>query len=184
MRPISMQINITVDGCSDHTAGRPTEEIHEYASAALAQADALLFGRVTYQLMESAFRIDDPDELAASADPFVKTINAAKKYVVSNTLTDVDWNAELLTGDLETSVRALKSEPGTGIFVGGTQLMLALAELNLIDNYEFVIHPRIAGHGPTPFAGLSKFVDLEFVGQTTLNSGAVALRYRPESASA
>lgn len=104
-------------------------------------------------------------------------INAAKKYVVSSTLDSVDWNAELIRGDLKTAVQQLKREPGNGLYVGGVQLPLALAEMGLIDEYEFFVHPKLAGHGPTPFAGLSKPVDLKLVGQREFGSGAVALRY-------
>ena len=86
--------------------------------------------------------------------------SAAKKYVVSSTLDRVDWNAELVRGDLATAVQQLKREPGIGLFVGGVKVPLALAELGLIDEYEFIVHPRLAGHGPTLFAGLPRHVDL------------------------
>jgi dihydrofolate reductase len=109
--------------------------------------------------------------------PFARTIHAARKYVVSSTLTRVDWNAELVRGDVGKFVEQLKRQPGKGIGVGGAQLAQALTELGLIDEYEFVIHPRIAGHGPTLFAGLSKLVDLKLVGQRELGSGQVAMRY-------
>ena len=112
--------------------------------------------------------------------PFARTIDAARKYVVSSTLDRVDWNAELLRGDqLEERVQQLKREPGQGLFVGGVRLPLALAELGLIDEYEFVVHPRLAGHGPTLFAGLSKHVDLKLVSRQELAMGAVAMRYEP-----
>ncbi len=111
--------------------------------------------------------------------PFARTIHEARKYVVSSTLDHVDWNAELIRGDLETAVRRLKQEPGNGLFTGGVTLPLALAEMDLIDEYEFVVHPRIAGHGPTPFAGLSKYVDLKLVDRQEFGSGAVAMRYEP-----
>jgi dihydrofolate reductase len=111
--------------------------------------------------------------------PFAHTIHAAKKYVVSDTLARVDWNAELVRGDLGEAVRRLKREPGKGIGVGGVKLPLALAELGLIDEYEFVVHPRIAGHGPTLLSGLSKHVDLTLVSRVELGSGAMAMRYVP-----
>jgi dihydrofolate reductase len=112
-------------------------------------------------------------------EPFARTIDAAKKYVVSSTLESVDWNAELLRGDLEDAVRELKEQPGEGLFLGGVQLPLALAEAGLIDEYEFVVHPRLAGHGPTLFAGLSKIIDLKLVDRLEYGSGAIALRYEP-----
>jgi dihydrofolate reductase len=110
-------------------------------------------------------------------EPFARTIDAAKKYVVSSTLDRVDWNAELVRGDLGKAVQQLKREPGRGLFTGGVQLPLALAELGLIDEYEFVVHPRLAGHGPTVFAGLSRHLDLTLVSRLELGSGAVAMRY-------
>jgi dihydrofolate reductase len=112
-------------------------------------------------------------------EPFARTIDAAKKYVVSSTLDRVDWNAELVRGDLGKAVQQLKREPGKGLFVGGVRLPQALAELGLIDEYEFIVHPRIIGHGPTLFAGLSKYVDLKLVGREEFASGAVVLRYEP-----
>ena len=112
-------------------------------------------------------------------EPFARTIDAAKKYVVSSTLDRVDWNSELVRGDLETAVQQLKQEPGKGLFTGGVTLPLALAELGLIDEYEFVVHPRLAGHGPTLFAGLSKSIDLKLVNRLEFGSGAVVMRYEP-----
>jgi dihydrofolate reductase len=113
-------------------------------------------------------------------EPFARTIDAAKKYVVSSTLERVDWNAELVRGDLGQAVQRLKQEPGKGLFTGGVTLPLALAELGLIDDYEFIVHPRVAGHGPTLFAGLSKLLDLRLVSREEFGSGAVAMRYEPK----
>jgi dihydrofolate reductase len=113
-------------------------------------------------------------------EPFARTIDAAKKYVVSSTLDRVDWNAELVRGDLGKAVEQLKRESGKGLLVGGVKLAQALAELGLIDEYEFLVQPRLAGHGPTLFAGLSKPVDFKLVGRQEFGSGAVALRYEPK----
>ena len=112
-------------------------------------------------------------------EPFARAIDAAKKYVVSSTLDRVDWNAELLRGDLRAAVQQLKGVPGKGLFTGGVKLPLALAELGLIDEYEFVVQPILAGHGPTLFAGLSKRIDLKLVSRLEFGSGAVAMRYEP-----
>jgi dihydrofolate reductase len=156
--------------------------LHRYWAENLARADALLFGRVTYEMMEAAWRPVArtgvrPDWMADWMEPFARTIDAARKYVVSNTLDRVDWNAELVRGEhLEEAVRRLKGESGRGLFVGGVTLPLALAERGLIDEYEFA---RLAGHGPTLLAGLSKYVDLTLVGRREFGSGAVALRYEP-----
>ena len=123
---------------------RPDEDLHRHAAENLGQADALLFGRVTYEMMEAAFR--SPAQTGARPlwmGPFARTIDAAKKYVVSSTLDRVDWNAELVRGDLGKAVQRLKRESGKGLFVGGVKLPLALAELGLIDEYEFVVQPRL-----------------------------------------
>ncbi|CAG1008755.1 putative protein YyaP [Burkholderiales bacterium] len=153
--------------------------MHRNATENLDRADALLLGRVTYEMMEAAFRSPARGAMPDWMEPFARTIDAARKYVVSSTLKRVEWNAELLRGDLGQAVQQLKQEPGKGLFVGGVKLPLALAELGLIDEYEFVVHPRLAGHGPTLFAGLSKRLDLKLVGRQEFGSGAVAMRYEP-----
>src|SRR5262252_2995547 len=147
MRPLRYSINVTLDGCCDHRAILPDEDMHRHAVENLIQADALLFGRVTYEMMEAAWRQGAPTGARPDwMEPFARTIDAARKYVVSSTLDHVDWNAELVRGDLETAVRRLKRQSGRGVFVGGVKLPLALAELGLIDEYELVVHPRIVGH--------------------------------------
>jgi len=184
MRPLRYSINVTLDGCCDHREGIADEDLHRHAVENLARADALLFGRVTYQMMEAAWRL--PAQAGARPDwmdpwmmPFARAIDAARKYVVSSTLDRVDWNAELLRGDLGKAVQQLKREPGKGLLTGGVRLPLALAELGLIDEYEFVVQPILAGHGPTLFAGLSKRIDLKLVSRVEFGSGAVAMRYEP-----
>src|SRR6266849_8313100 len=182
MRPLRYSINLTLDGCCDHRAMFADEELHRHAAENIAQADALLFGRVTYEMMEAAFR--PPAGAGARPEwmePFAQTISAAKKYVVSSTLGLVDWNAELVRGDLGKAVQQLKREAGKGVLVGGLKLPLALAELGLIDEYEFLVHPTLAGHGPTLFAGLSNRIDLKLVSRLEFGSGAVAMRYEPRA---
>ncbi|MEZ4539415.1 MAG: dihydrofolate reductase family protein [Chloroflexota bacterium] len=185
MRPLRYSINVTLDGCVDHQAvpaDDVLQELHQHHARNQAQADALIFGRVTYEMMESAWRPFAqtgvrPDWMEPWMEPFSLTIDAAKKYVVSNTLERADWNAELVRGDLGDAIRKLKQEPGNGLLVGGVTLPLALAELGLIDEYEFVVLPRLAGHGPTLFAGLSKPIDLRLVDRLEFKSGIVATRY-------
>ena len=185
MRPLRYSINVTLDGCCDHRSGIvPDEELHRRAAEGIERADALLFGRVIYQMMEEAWRSaaqtgSRPDWMQDWMLPFARTIDVAKKYVVSSTLDHVDWNAELVRGDLAEAVRKLKQQPGKGLFTGGVKLPMALAELGLIDEYEFVVHPRVAGHGPWLFAGLSKPLDLKLVDRVEYASGAVAMRYEP-----
>ena len=180
MRPLRYFINLTLDGCCDHRAFVPDEDLHRYATEKVAQADALLFGRVTYEMMEAAWRQPEPPGARPEwMEPFAHTINGAKKYVVSSTLDRVDWNAELLRGDLGNAVQELKQQTGEGLLVGGVKLPQALAELGLIDEYEFMVHPRLVGHGPALFAGLSKPVDLNLISRLEFGSGAVAMRYEP-----
>jgi dihydrofolate reductase len=180
MRPLRYSINVTLDGCCDHRAFAPDEEVFRHAIENLIRADALLFGRVTYEMMEAGWRAPAPTGARPDwMEPFARTIDAKKKYVVSSTLERVDWNAELVRGDLGKAIQELKRESGKGLFVGGVKLPLALAELGLIDEYEFVVQPTLAGHGPTLFAGLSKRIDLKLVSRLEFRSGAVAVRYEP-----
>ncbi|MGD8194153.1 dihydrofolate reductase family protein [Herbiconiux sp. P18] len=184
MRPLRYGINVSLDGCVHHEAGiAPDEESMRFWTAQIDRADALLYGRVTYEMMQSAWRRPAsgawPDWMGEWDIPFAESIDSTRKYVVSSTLGEVDWNAELVQGDLGDAVRQLKHEPGEGLSVGGVTLPLALADLGLIDEYAFVVHPVIAGHGPTLLAGLRERVQLELVERQEFRSGAVALLYRP-----
>lgn len=178
MRPLKFSINVTLDGCIDHRVGIADEALHRNAAENIAAADALILGRHTFDLMAAAWRPGVPRP--AWTEPFAQTIDAAKKYVVSRTLKTVDWNAELIQGDLGTAIRALKAQPGKGLGVGGAKLAASLAELGLIDEYEIIVHPRLTGQGPKLFEGLSKLVDLKLVDQRVFASGQVALRYVPK----
>ena len=159
-----------------------------YWTEEIQRADALLFGRVTYEMMESAWRQPAtgtwPDWVSEWQIPFAETIDRAKKYVVSSTLSAVDWNAELVQGDLGRAVKRLKEAPGKGLFLGGVTLPLALADMGLIDEYMFLVQPIVAGHGPTLLAGLRERIQLELVDRHEFRSGAVAMRYRPSRATA
>lgn len=184
MRPLRYSINVTLDGCCDHLAGLADEDTHRHHTENLAQADAILLGRITYEMMEVGWREVAqggvrPDWMASWMEPFARTIDATKKYVVSSTLERVDWNAELVRGDVVEAVRQLKQQPGQGLLLGGLKLPLALAEAGLIDEYEFLVQPRLAGHGPTLLAGLSKYVDLKLISRREFGSGIVVLRYEP-----
>ncbi|WP_433301729.1 dihydrofolate reductase family protein [Actinoplanes sp. CA-030573] len=184
MRKLRYSINVALDGCCHHEAGvAPDAESMRWWAAEMGRADGLLFGRVTYGMMESVWRRPAdgawPGWMEAWQVPFAETIDRAKKYVVSGTLSDVDWNAELVRGDLEQAVRRLKQEPGEGLFVGGVTLPLALADRGLIDEYTFLVQPVLAGHGPTLLAGLRERIELELVDRHDFRSGVVGLRYRP-----
>jgi dihydrofolate reductase len=160
MRPLRYSINVTLDGCCDHRTIIADEDLHRHAAENVAQADALLFGRVTYEVMEAGWRpVARTGVRPDWMEPFARTIAAAKKYVVSSTLDRADWNAEIVSGDqLGKAVQQLKRRSGKGLFVGGVKLPLELAELGLIDEYEFVVHPRLAGHGP--YMGIRRLAEL------------------------
>lgn len=184
MRPLRYAINVTLDGRVGHEGLNPGADTHHHAADGIAQADAIILGRVTYQLME-AWRV--AGETGVPADwmddwmmPFARTIHAAKKYVVSRTLQSVDWhNAELLQGDPVEAIRRLKNEPGNGLAIGGVALPTMIAEAGLIDEYEFVTHPVITGRGPVLLEGLSKPLELALIGKKEFASGVIAMRYAP-----
>ena len=187
MRPLRYAINVTLDGCCHHEAGvAPDAESMAYWTAEMERADALIFGRVTYEMMESAWRRPTtgiwPDWMNEWETPFADAIDRTRKYVVSTTLSEVDWNAELVHEDLGEAIRRLKEEPGESLFVGGVTLPLALADLGLIDEYVFLVQPVLAGHGPTLLAGLRERIQLELLDRHQFRSGAAALRFRPVSA--
>ena len=180
MGALRYSINVTLDGCCDHREGIVDEDLHRHAAESLARADALLFGRVTYQMMEEAWRLPGAlDAMPEWTHPFARVIDAAPKYVVSSTLDRVDWNAELVRGDLADAVRELKRTSERGVYVGGVTLPMALAELGLIDEYEFIVHPRVVGHGRRLFEGLPAALELKLTGREEFASGAVVLRYEP-----
>lgn len=186
MRPLRYSINVTLDGCVHHEAGvAPDEELMQYWTSEMERSDAVIYGRTTYEMMQSAWRRPAsgvwPDWMQEWEIPFAETIDRVPKHVVSRTLDAVDWNAELVQGDLAEAIRALKNQPGEGLSVGGVTLPLALAELGLVDEYTFVMHPIIAGHGPRLLDGLSERTRLELVERREFASGAVAHTYRPRS---
>lgn len=185
MAALRYSINVTLDGCCHHQAGlSPDEESMQYWTQEMLRADALVLGRITYQMMEQAWRKPTtgswPDWMSHWEIPFAEAIDAAKKYVVSSTLTRPQWNAELVTGELELgpAISELKEKSQGHLWVGGVTLPTALAALGLIDEFELVVHPVVAGHGPTLLAGLSDSLRLELVNRHEFGSGAVALTYR------
>lgn len=176
MRPLRYSINVSLDGCVDHTAGIPDEQSHNHAARTIARADAIILGRTTYELMEFWRTAED---LPPWMKPFQESINAVKKYLVSSTREPDGWNTESLTGDPVAAIRTLKERPGEGLYIGGVTLPLALADAGLIDEYEFVRYPTLVGHGPRLFDGLGSPLNLQLVGITEFASGARAERYIP-----
>lgn len=184
MRPLRYSINVTLDGCVHHEAGvAPDEELMRFWTAELQRADALLYGRVTYEMMAAAWRRpangEWPEWMRDWEVPFAEAIDRAHKLVVSSTLADVDWNAELVRGELAAEVQRLAEQPGEGMLLGGVALPTALAALGLIDEYLFVVHPIVAGRGPRLLDGLPGDLRVDLVERRDFASGAVAHRYLP-----
>jgi dihydrofolate reductase len=172
--------NVMLNGCIAHREGRPDAEIHKLATEALAQADGLLLGRVTYELMEQFWRPPPPTRSPTGCSRS-RTVHEIPKYVASTTLENVDWNAELLGGDLREAVRELKSRRGGPLRLGGSAFATAVVGWGLVDEYEFTVHPWVAGHGPYLLAGLPSPLDLTPIARHNLASGAVATTYRPRA---
>lgn len=182
MGRLQYSINVTLDGCCDHEAIVPYPEMHQFWADIVANASVLLYGRVTYQMMEPAWRPLAESGVVPPGQPdwvlpFARSIHQARKFVASTTLTEVDWNAQLLEGDLRGAIERLKREEDGVISLGGLNLARAVAALGLIDEFIFLVHPRIAGHGPTLLSGLPSPLDLTLTGQQTFSSGAIALTY-------
>lgn len=185
MRPLRYSINVTLDGCVDHNAGMPVRDTHEFAARGIERVDALLMGRITYKMMEDGWRPiangERPDWVEEWMVPFAHTIDVAKKYVVSSKLDHVDWNSELVRGNLEDEVRKLKAMPGKGLGTGGVTLPTTLAKMGLIDEYEIVVHPQFAGHGPRLLDGIANHVELKLIDKVEFPSGHFALTYVPKN---
>ena len=179
---LTFGLNVTLDGCVDHREGIVDDETHAFFTRLMDEGGAMLWGRVTYEMMESywpAVARGDADAPPALREWAVK-LEAKPKYVVSSTRTNFPWtNSHHLTGDLRASVQALKDATPAGVLLGSGMLATELDRLDLIDEYRFLLHPRIVGHGPTLFQnGLPSTRRLELVSATPLRCGAVAMHYR------
>ncbi|HEY1087324.1 MAG TPA: dihydrofolate reductase family protein [Archangium sp.] len=177
---LTFGLNVTLDGCIDHREGIADDELHAHFTKLMDDAGAMLWGRVTYELMEGAWPAVARDEKAAPAlRAWALKLEAKPKYVVSKSRTEFSWNnTVLLNGDLRADVTALKEKTPQGVLVGSPALGLALEKLGLIDEYRLVVHPVIAGHGPRLFAGLETARKLELVSAKPMKSGQVAVHYR------
>ncbi len=179
---LTFSLNVTLDGCIDHQEGIADEETHTFFTRLMEESGAMLWGRVTYEMMESYWpavaRGDEPAPPAMRA--WAVTLEAKPKYVVSSTRRDYPWtNSHHLAGDLRASVQALKDATPAGVLLGSGALANELDRLDLIDDYKLLVHPRIAGHGPTLYQrGLPSTRRLELLSATPLRSGAVATHYR------
>ena len=177
---LTFALNITLDGCCDHREGIADAEMHRYWTRVMDASGAMLFGRRTYELMEGFWPQVARDPTATPADRnWAKKLEAKSKYVVSNTRHDFPWsNTHHVAGDLTKAVNALKKATPRGLLVGSPQLSAELQRLDLVDEYRFVVHPVVAGHGPYLFPGLQPSAHLDFVAAKRLKSGIVALHYR------
>ena len=179
---LTFSLNITLDGCVDHREGIADDETHAYYTGLLDQSGAMLWGRVTYELMERywpAVARGDEDAPPALREWAVK-LDAKPKYVVSSTRTDFPWNnSHHIAGDVREGVQKLKDATPAGVLLGSGKLATELERLDLINEYELLIHPRIAGHGPTLYqGGLPGTRELELISVKPLRNGAVAMHYR------
>lgn len=183
---LTFSLNTTLDGCVDHREGIADEETHAYFTDLMDRGGAMLWGRVTYEMMESYWpAVARGDEEAPPAvREWALKLDAKPKYVVSATRRSFPWtNSHHLTGDLATSVQRLKDTTPDGVLLGSGQLATALDALGLIDEYKFLVHPRIAGHGPTLFQnGLPSTRRLHLISATPLRCGAVAMHYKRAAA--
>ena len=179
---LTFSINVTLDGCIDHQEGVADDETHAFFTRLMDEAGAMLWGRVTYEMMESYWPAVARGEQAAppAIREWADKLETKPKYVVSSTREAFPWtNSHHLAGDLRTGVQHLKAATPAGVLLGSGQLATALDRLDLIDEYRFLVHPRIAGHGPTLHqAGLPRTRALELISTTPLHNGAVALHYR------
>lgn len=177
---LTFGLNVTLDGCIDHTQGIADDQLHDYWTGLMDESGAMLFGRNTYELMEAAWPTVARDDKAPRAMlEWARKLEAKTKYVVSTTRSDFPWqNTIKVEGDLREAIVALKAKTERGILVGAPKLATALEELGLVDEYRIVIHPVISGRGPTLFHGLSSTRQLEHVSTQRFGSGAQALHLR------
>ncbi len=179
---LTFSINVTLDGCVDHQEGVADGETHAFFTRLMDESGAMLWGRVTYEMMESYWpAVARGDEEAPPAMlEWALNLDAKPKYVASSTRSDFPWTNSLhIAGDLRTGVQALKDATPTGVLLGSAKLVTELDRLDLIDEYRLLVHPRIAGHGPTLYqSGLPSTRRLELVSANPLCNGAVATHYR------
>lgn len=175
-------INVTIDGCIDHTVGIADAETHAFFTHLMDESGAVLWGRITYEMMESYWPSVARGEVVAptSIYEWASKLEVKPKYVVSSTRSEFPWtNSHHITDDLRSGVQKLKDSTPNGILLGSAKLATSLDQLGLIDEYRFLIHPVIAGHGPTLYErGLASSRKLELVSSKSLSNGTVSMHYR------
>ncbi|MGV2983734.1 dihydrofolate reductase family protein [Microbacterium sp. AGC85] len=179
---LTFSINVTLDGCVDHQVGIADDETHAYFTQLMDKAGAMLWGRVTYEMMESswpAIARGDEEASLAMRDWAVK-LDAKPKYVVSSARQEFPWmNSHRIAGDLRAGVQELKDATAAGVLLGSGGLAVELDRLGLIDEYKFLVHPMIAGRGPTLYrSGLPDTRRLDLISATPMRNGVVAMHYR------
>lgn len=180
MRKVIGAINMTLDGFCDHTAGIPDEEIHQHYADLLRKADTILYGRITYNLMEYWRALAENPSGEKSMDDFAKVMDKIPKIVFSHTLKNIEWDsAKLSDQPLEKEVLELKQQRGKYILVGSRSLIIQLMKLNLIDEYQFCIYPVVQGSGLPLFENINDRTVLKLIKTKVFNGGAVTLYYEP-----
>ena len=182
MKRLILSINVTLDGCCDHTEVIADDELHRYAANLIEDSDGVLFGRVTYQLFEIYWPSVASSGSGTSTEvDFARKLDSKRKYVVSSTLGKLEWrNSSLIKGELAYEVTKLKQGNGKALVMFGSPgLASALARLGLIDEYHFLVQPIIAGRGPTLFQGTGQRFDLKMIGTQSFGSGVALLCYTP-----
>lgn len=180
MRKVIAAINMTIDGFCDHTAGIPDEEIHHHYADLLDKSGVVLYGRITYQLMQFWQTLLKNPSGEKSMDDFAKAIDKVPKIVFSNKLKNTDWDsAKLADQPIEETVKELKQEPGRDILIGSRSLILQLMKLNMIDEYQLCVHPVIEGKGLPLFENVNHRTILKLMNTKTFSGGAVILYYQP-----
>lgn len=181
---LTFSINLTLDGCIDHQEGIADDETHAFFTQLMDEGGAMLWGRTTYEMMESYWPAVARGEIEAppAIHEWAVKLEAKPKYVVSTTRKDYIWtNSHHIAGDLREGVQKLKDETPAGVLLGSGELATELDRLDLIDEYKFLVHPRIAGHRPTLYeGGLASTRRLLLISTKQLRNGAVAMHYRSE----
>jgi dihydrofolate reductase len=181
MRKVIAAINMTLDGFCDHTAGIPDDELHQHYSELLKSADTIMYGRITYQLMEYWPTVVKNPTGNKSIDDFAVTIDNISKIVFSHTLKNVEWrNTRLTKGSIKEEVLSLKQQPGKDILVGSPSLIISTMNLNLMDEFQLCVHPVIIGNGLQLFKNINNKINLKLLRTKTFGSGAVVLYYEPK----
>ena len=179
---LTFSINVTLDGCVDHREGIADDETHAFFTRLMDESGAMLWGRVTFEMMESFWPAvaRGKQEVPPAIREWAVKLEAKPKFVVSSTRKDFSWNnSHLITGELRAGIQALKDATPAGVLLGSGQLATELDRLELIDEYKILVHPRIVGHGPTLYqSGLPNTRQLELISVKPLRNGAVAMHYR------